>query len=159
MHRTVERQPWWYKLIWWTEQVVKETLFHFEECGQCILKDNAFICPMRCPKNLRNGPCGGVRADGHCEVYPDLECLWFKEIKRAEHLRFLSQERVPHWWQKAGLFIKTHEKIQPPLDWRMRGTSSWVNHAIYKNDRFLSLPDKEGVEAYEWHCRNEKIDY
>jgi hypothetical protein len=31
---------------------------------------------MNCPKTIRNGPCGGVRADGNCEVEPDMKCVW-----------------------------------------------------------------------------------
>ncbi len=52
------------------EAVVKKTLFGCQSCGQCLLHENGMTCPMRCPKNSRNGPCGGVRANGHCEVYP-----------------------------------------------------------------------------------------
>ncbi|MFQ6116806.1 MAG: methylenetetrahydrofolate reductase C-terminal domain-containing protein [Candidatus Bipolaricaulia bacterium] len=149
MSHTLKRRSLQYRLIWRTECFIKELLFKCQGCGQCILKDNGFICPMRCPKNLRNG---------RCEVYPELECVWYKGIRRTERYHFLLQDRVPKAWQKAGLFLKSQERIQPPIDWRMYGTSSWVNHMGKRNDRFLSLPDKEGVEAYEWHCRNEKVD-
>ena len=37
-------------------------------CGQCVLHSTGMTCPMTCPKTLRNGPCGGVREDGDCEV-------------------------------------------------------------------------------------------
>ncbi len=41
------------------ERSVKGFLFGCRMCGNCILQETAFICPMTCPKGLRNGPCGG----------------------------------------------------------------------------------------------------
>ncbi len=58
------------RLLLWSEELVKGYLFNCQMCGQCILHSTGMTCPMNCPKNLRNGPCGGVRADGHCEVIP-----------------------------------------------------------------------------------------
>ncbi len=49
------------------EKISKEAIFDCRMCGQCILHSTGLACPMRCPKNLRNGPCGGVRANGNCE--------------------------------------------------------------------------------------------
>src|SRR5438270_12916073 len=49
-------------------------------CGQCILSSTGMSCPMNCPKNLRNGPCGGVRANGHCEVRPEMKCVWTEAV-------------------------------------------------------------------------------
>lgn len=47
------------------------------QCGECILNDTAGICPVTlCPKQVRNGPCDGVRADGTCEVFEDRPCVW-----------------------------------------------------------------------------------
>ena len=45
------------------EKVVKGILFDCQMCGQCSLSSTGMSCPMNCPKTLRNGPCGGVRAD------------------------------------------------------------------------------------------------
>ena len=42
------------------ERTVKGLLFDCRMCGQCILSSTGMSCPMNCPKNLRNGPCGGV---------------------------------------------------------------------------------------------------
>ena len=50
------------------EKAVKGVLFDCQMCGQCVLSSTGMSCPMNCPKTLRNGPCGGVRADGNCEV-------------------------------------------------------------------------------------------
>ena len=46
-------------------------LFGCRMCGQCALPTTGYACPMTCPKQLRNGPCGGVSPDGSCEVYPE----------------------------------------------------------------------------------------
>ena len=67
---------------------------------------------MRCPKNERNGPCGGVRPDGNCEVYPDKPCVWVQGIERAQ--------RLPLWREHI-------YQLQPPVDWRLKDTSSWTN--------------------------------
>ena len=56
--------------VGWFEEPVKRSLFDCQMCGQCVLHYTGMTCPMTCPKQIRNGPCGGVRADGHCEVYP-----------------------------------------------------------------------------------------
>lgn len=58
------------------ERGVKKLLFDCRMCGDCLLLQTGMVCPMRCPKELRNGPCGGVRADGHCEIEPARRCVW-----------------------------------------------------------------------------------
>ena len=45
------------------ELCAKGPLFGCRMCGNCLLQETAFICPMECPKGMRNGPCGGVTAD------------------------------------------------------------------------------------------------
>lgn len=57
------------------EGFVKGVLFDCRVCGQCVLRHTGLVCPMRCPKGLRNGPCGGTLG-GRCEVYPERECVW-----------------------------------------------------------------------------------
>ena len=54
------------------EHAVKGPVFGCQMCGQCVLHETGLTCPMTCPKTLRNGPCGGVRPDGTCEVKPDI---------------------------------------------------------------------------------------
>ena len=61
------------------ERTVKGALFDCRMCGACVLSSTGMSCPRNCPKNVLNGPCGGVRADGTCEVLPDMTCVWVKE--------------------------------------------------------------------------------
>jgi len=93
------------------ENLAKVLLFDCNMCGQCVLHETGLICPMNCPKQLRNGPCGGVRMDGHCEVKPEMTCVWLKAERRAR--------RLP-WWES---FLR----IRPPLDWRRKGSSAIIN--------------------------------
>ena len=92
------------------EAVIKGALFNCQECGQCVLHYTGMTCPMNCPKNLRNGPCGGVRLNGHCEVKPEMDCVWVKGIERIK--------KTPY----------AHEilRLNPPIDWRLHGKASWV---------------------------------
>lgn len=94
------------------EALCKRPVFDCRMCGQCILSYKGLTCPMRCPKNLRNGPCGGVRQDGNCEVYADQPCVHLLGWRRAQAVG--AGER----W---GL-------LQPAIDQRLVGTSSWLNH-------------------------------
>ncbi len=71
-------------MIYEAEKWLKETLFDCRTCGQCILSHTAMICPMNCPKGLRNGPCGGT-LDGKCEVIPEIDCVWTRiEQKKGD---------------------------------------------------------------------------
>ncbi|MHB2165816.1 methylenetetrahydrofolate reductase C-terminal domain-containing protein [Alsobacter sp. R-9] len=92
------------------EQGVKSALFDCRMCGQCVLSSTGMSCPMNCPKNLRNGPCGGVRANGHCEVYPDMPCVWVQAWEGS--LAMTDGQRI--------------REVQPPVDHRQKGTSSWL---------------------------------
>ena len=69
------------------EAGVKGFLFDCRMCGDCVLSKTGMSCPMNCPKALRNGPCGGVRADGNCEVYPDMPCVWVKAYEGSLGMR------------------------------------------------------------------------
>lgn len=71
-------------------------------CGQCILHLTGGMCPIaRCAKNLLNGPCGGVRADGSCEVRKDWPCVWVQIIERLENLgqveRLMNRMSAKDW--------------------------------------------------------------
>lgn len=101
------------------EAAVKKPLFGCQMCGQCVLHSTGLTCPMRCPKTLRNGPCGGVRPDGGCEVKPEMTCVWLRAVERSR--------RLP-WHEQI-------DELRPPVDNRLRGTSSWRN--------FLSGRDKQ----------------
>ena len=93
------------------ERSVKGLLFDCRMCGQCVLSSTGMSCPMNCPKNLRNGPCGGVRANGNCEVRPDMKCVWY--------LAVAGSARIP-----GGVEALSH--VQPPVDRRLTGKSSWL---------------------------------
>ena len=93
------------------ERGVKGLLFDCRMCGQCILSSTGMSCPMNCPKNLRNGPCGGVRANGHCEVRPEMKCVWVQAVAGAA--------RIP-----GG--AKALQNVQVAVDRRLQGKSSWL---------------------------------
>ncbi|CAG0947748.1 hypothetical protein ANRL1_04499 [Anaerolineae bacterium] len=95
------------------EHIVKVPLFDCHMCGQCVLHSTGMVCPMSCPKNLRNGPCGGVRLDGKCEVKPEMQCVWVRAYSQSQRL-FWSHE---------------FHDLRPPVDWALQGSASWVNLA------------------------------
>ena len=94
------------------EEVSKKLLFDCRMCGQCILHSTGMTCPMTCPKNLRNGPCGGVRSNGNCEVKPEMKCVWVEAYERSLDMPVYGDEMI---------------QIQPPVNRRLEGTSAWVN--------------------------------
>ncbi len=64
------------------EALLKGMVFDCHACGQCVLRQTGLICPMSCPKGLRNGPCGGS-LHGECEVYPEKSCVWVRIHERT----------------------------------------------------------------------------
>lgn len=92
------------------ERQVKGFLFDCQMCGQCALSATGMSCPTNCPKSLRNGPCGGVRSDGNCEVMPDMRCVWVDAFEGSRQMH-------------GGDAI---EAVLPPVDHRLYETSSWL---------------------------------
>lgn len=95
------------------ERHVKGALFDCRMCGDCILSSTGMSSPMNCPKALRNGPCGGVRADSRREVYRDMPCVWVQAYEGGRRM-------------KEGARIAL---AQPPLDHRLKGASAWLRLA------------------------------
>ncbi|NOZ26703.1 MAG: hypothetical protein GXP39_01440 [Chloroflexi bacterium] len=98
------------------ERAVKGALFGCRMCGNCILQETAFICPMACPKGLRNGPCGGSTPE-RCYVDPTRPCVWYKIYERSERM---------------GRMDRLLE-IQAPLDGRRMGRETWLD--LYRHWR------------------------
>jgi len=69
------------------EKVTKGLLLDSQNCGQCIVGFTGLSCPMNCPKKMRNGPCGGVRANGMCEVKPEMRCVWVEAWSGAANMQ------------------------------------------------------------------------
>lgn len=122
---------WTHKLVKWLDPVIgrlgykrvnrwlkkpedwgKSLIFDCHMCGQCVLHSTGMTCPMTCPKNLRNGPCGGVRANGHCEVKPEMRCVWVEAFERSRMMGEFGQEIL---------------LINPPVNRSLQGTSAWIN--------------------------------
>lgn len=101
------------KLLDRVEHAIKAAMFGCKNCGDCGLFDVAFLCPMsQCPKEQRNGPCGGS-FEGWCEVYPgEKQCVWVQAYLRLK--RFHEEHEI-------------EENVVPPCNWDLRDTSSWLN--------------------------------
>lgn len=99
--------------ITWLEKHVKGVLFDCQMCGNCVLSSTGMTCPMNCPKTIRNGPCGGVRANGNCEVEPDMKCVWVDA------------------WDGAQKMQHSHEidTIQFAPNNQHKGSSAWIRLA------------------------------
>lgn len=108
----LERRPRLYRWFTAGERASKQALFGCRMCGQCALPATGYACPMTCPKELRNGPCGGVSPTGRCEVHPELQCVWVTAFGRAE---------------QAGHGADL-DLLQRPVDHREWDRSSWVNY-------------------------------
>ena len=110
----------------WTERVfirlerlIKGAIFDCRMCGQCVLHYTGMTCPMTCPKNLRNGPCGGVLLNGNCEIEPDKPCVWVQAWDRSNHMPVYGNE-ITH--------------IQAPLNHNLSDTSAWINDLHRKQE-------------------------
>jgi methylenetetrahydrofolate reductase (NADPH) len=107
------------------EYAIKGPLFGCRMCGNCLLQETAFICPMECPKGLRNGPCGGSTPE-YCYVDKTRPCMWYKIYERA--IKMGREDMLM--------------EVLPPLDWEKVGGETWgdVTRQIGKvgTGRFIS---------------------
>ena len=99
------------RVIWWPEDWAKKMMFNCQMCGQCVLHSTGMTCPMSCPKDIRNGPCGGVRQNGHCEVKPAMRCVWVEAFERSQKMEVFSGEML---------------LIQPPVNKTLGHRSAWI---------------------------------
>lgn len=122
------------------ERSIKGPLFGCRMCGNCLLQETAFICPMECPKGARNGPCGGSTSE-YCYVDQTRPCIWYAIYDRSFKLG--REDRLL--------------EILPPLDWEKVGTETWgdVVHRIKQIGpanialKFLSGPANVRIETWE----------
>jgi hypothetical protein len=108
-----------------TERLVKGLLFDCRMCGQCVLSSTGMSCPMNCPKQLRNGPCGGVRPGGFCEVKPEMRCVWVEAWDGSTRMR--GKERI--------------REVLPPVDRRLEGSSAWLRASREKAQALAEARD------------------
>ena len=82
--------------------------------------------PMNCPKNIRNGPCGGVRANGKREIDPDMDCVW---VLAWEGNKRLGEQSYPI------------QVVQPAVDNRLHNTSAWLREVRRqtKNEELIGV--------------------
>lgn len=92
------------------EKAVKGLLFDCQMCGKCVLSATGMSCPMNCPKSIRNGPCGGVRLNGHCEIKPEMRCVWVDAWQGSQQMRESQAIR----------------QVQIPVNHLHQGSSSWL---------------------------------
>jgi hypothetical protein len=92
------------------EKAIKSLMFDCQMCGKCALSSTGMSCPMNCPKSIRNGPCGGVRLDGNCEVKPEMRCVWVEAWRGSQQMR--DSEAI--------------REVQVPVNNLLKGSSSWL---------------------------------
>lgn len=108
----------------------KGFMFDCRMCGRCQLSVTGMTCVMNCPKTIGNGPCGGVRANGHCELKPEMPCVWVEAWSGAQRMRH-------------GMAIRTP---QPLRDHAIEGTSAWLRMSVENMVRRRTA-DQQAKEA------------
>ncbi|MFZ7119608.1 MAG: methylenetetrahydrofolate reductase C-terminal domain-containing protein [Eubacteriaceae bacterium] len=107
---------------YYTKTVTNECRF----CGDCVMHELAFTCPMsQCAKHQRNGACGGGK-DGWCEVYPgEKKCIYVNMYEKLKHSKKEYNMKI---------------RYAPPANWDLYRTSSWLN---FFNERDYNYRNKE----------------
>ncbi len=102
------------KLYHGVEHLGKVMIYNCKDCGDCALIDTAYVCPMsQCPKNQRNGACGGS-LDGWCEVYPGKKkCIYVRAYSRLKNY---------------GRENELDSYAVAPCNWELHQTSAWINY-------------------------------
>jgi methylenetetrahydrofolate reductase (NADPH) len=103
-----KREPLGSRTLAQVERMVKGPLFGCRMCGNCLLQETAFICPMECAKGARNGPCGGSTEE-YCYVDQTRPCIWYRIYERSFAMG--REEKLL--------------EVLPPLDWDQVGTETW----------------------------------
>ena len=62
--------------------IAKTLLAGCRKCSSCRLPLREYVCPEQCPRRLADGPCGGVKPDGSCEL-GKFECIHSKIVRFA----------------------------------------------------------------------------
>ncbi len=122
----LDRRPALAAAVERVELAVKRPMFVCQACGNCVLGHMEYVCPQTCPKQMRNGPCGGTHF-GRCEVV-DQPCIWVGVMERARAARRDDELRV---------YI-------PPPNRRLQGTSSWINYLLDRDSRPRALANSAG---------------
>lgn len=119
MYRSLEGKKKTEKRLHAVEHLAKVAILDCKDCGDCAILDLAYLCPMsQCPKNQRNGACGGS-LDGWCEVYPqEKKCVWVR-----------AYARLKKYGEEASLDVSP----VPPANWDFHQTSSWSNFYLGKD--------------------------
>ena len=119
------------------EQIIKGLTNDCRHCGDCAMLDLAYLCPMsKCPKNQRNGPCGGS-FEGWCEAYPNQrKCVYV-----------LAYERL----KAHGAYQSLWEDLVPPLNYDLNETSSWINFYLGRDHsapklKIETVPRKKNIK-------------
>ncbi len=108
------------------EKAVKGLMFDCQMCGHCVLSSTGMSCPMNCPKSIRNGPCGGVRLNGNCEIKPEMRCVWVEAWRGSQPMKNAEGIR----------------KQQVPVNFTYKGSSSWmrvVKDEVHKHEKEVAL--------------------
>lgn len=110
----LDKRPGGHVLTHVVEDPLKILLLGCERCGDCAIQHVGFLCPQSgCPKNTRNGPCGGS-CNGMCEVHPDRNCVWFRAYKRLASVGMARE-------------MLALQGCVPPRMWELDRTPSWLN--------------------------------
>lgn len=117
------------------EHLVKVITNDCKDCGDCAMFELAYLCPMsQCPKNQRNGACGGSY-NGWCEVFPnEKKCIYVRAYARLKK------------YGEEGTLDGYHI---PPANWDLYQTSSWYNFFLGRDHsgKIHNIPTVEEEEA------------
>jgi len=108
------RHSLWHKLLA-PSILYRKVAFGCVSCGDCVQDHlNYAGCSMnRCYKELRNGPCGGSKVDGTCEVRADRPCVW-NQVYSGSLAMGDDPEKFAHI-------------LVPPRDWALDRTNALAN--------------------------------